>query len=87
MKATKKQTEAEHDPLSGLLHATRTATLETTEAVNIARYLAERANKAARTEVGNIAAMLESIARKFGEVNKRVMQVKCGSAFAEGGAE
>ena len=79
MKATKKQTEAEHDPLSGLLHATRTATLEVTEAVNIARYLAERAGRATRTDIQNVAAMLDSVARKMGEINERVMRVQKGN--------
>ena len=79
MKATKKQTEAEHDPLSGLLHATRTATLEVTEAVNIARYISERAGKAMRTDIQNVAAMLESVARKMGEINQRVKRIQKGN--------
>lgn len=79
MKATKKQTEAEHDPLSGLLHATRTAALEVTEAVNIARYISERAGKAIRTDVQNVAAMLESVARKMGEINQRVKRIQKGN--------
>lgn len=79
MKATKKQTDAEHDPLSGLLHATRTAALETTEAVNIARYISERACKAIRTDVQNVAAMLESVARKMGDINQRVKRIQKGN--------
>ena len=79
MKATKKQTDAEHDPLSGLLHATRTAALETTEAVNIARYISERAGKAMRTDIQNVAAMLESVARKMGDINQRVKRIQKGN--------
>lgn len=79
MKATKKQPDAEHDPLSGLLHATRTAALETTEAVNIARYISERAGKAMRTDIQNVAAMLESVARKMGAINQRVKRIQKGN--------
>ena len=86
MKAHKETPAAsEHDPVAGLLHATRTAALEVSEAVNIARYRAERANKAARTEVGNIAAMLDSVARKMSDINQRVLAVRQGCTFAEGG--
>ena len=85
-KPTHPAEDAPHDPISGLLHATRTAALEVSEAVNIARYLAERADKACRTEVGNIAAMLESVQRRMGEINQRVLAVKQG-AFAKGGEE
>lgn len=84
MKATKPKPthpaeDAPHDPISGLLHATRTATLEVTEAVNIARYISERAGKAIRTDVQNIAAMLESVARKMGEINQRVKRIQKGN--------
>lgn len=78
MKATKKQTEAEHDPLSGLLHATRTATLEVIEAVNIAQYILERA-KAMRGEIQNIADALQCVASKIGDINQRVKRIQKGN--------
>ena len=78
MKATKKQTEAEHDPLSGLLHATRTATLEVTEAVNIAQYILERA-KVVRAEIQIIADALQCVANKMGEINQRVKRIQKGN--------
>lgn len=78
MKATKKQAEAEHDPLSGLLHATRTATLEVVEAVNIARYILERAN-GVRAEIQNIADALQCVASKMGEINQRVKRIQKGN--------
>lgn len=78
MKATKKQTEAEHDPLSGLLHATRTATLEVIEAVNIAHHILERA-KSMREEIQNIADALQCVANKIGEINQRVKRIQKGN--------
>ena len=78
----KKESNSEpdgHDPLSGLLHATRTASLEVSEAIKIARYIGERAGKAMRTDIQNVAAMLDSVARKMGEINERVLRIQKGS--------
>lgn len=85
LKPTHPAEDAPHDPISGLLHATRTAAMEVAEATNIANHLSGCANGSFRSELFNIALMLSGVLRKMETVNKRVLAVR--GAFAEGGAE